>query len=274
MSELELNVHEFGELRNLIFRKCGIYMDDSKLLFLKRRVIQRVEDLGLSSISDYIKFLKIFDKKGIEIQKLINLITINETYFFREFDQLRIFGETCLPEIAEKKRKIRILSAGSSTGEEPYTLSIIGLEMLPKGFDFEIYGIDIDMMAIEKAKAGIYDARAVKDVPKAYLERYFEKLPEGFLIKDAPRKRVKFIHLNLKNSRGLMELGQFDFIFCRNVLMYFPMENRRQIVENFYFTLNPGGYIFLGASEFLSRITQAFTMKKIEGVHVYMKPEG
>ncbi|MCD6159853.1 MAG: methyltransferase [Kosmotoga sp.] len=271
---MELNIHDFVELRNIVYRKSGIYLDDGKLLFLKRRVNQRVEDLGLSSVSDYLKFLKIFDNRGIEIQKLINLITINETYFFREFAQLRVFGEACLPEAAEKKEKIRILSAGSSTGEEAYTLSIIGLEMLPQGYDFEIFGIDIDKAALEKAKKGIYEDRAVKDVPKTYLKKYFEKISEGYYIKKTPRKKVKFLHLNLKNNRDLIELERFDFIFCRNVLMYFPMEDRRRIVENFYFALNPGGYIFLGASEFLSRITQAFIMRKIDGIHVYMKPEG
>lgn len=251
---MEFNIRDFDTLRNILYRKSGIYLDNDKFLFLKRRVSQRIDDLGLSSFSDYLKFLKDLDKKGVELQKLINLITINETYFFREFGQLRVFGEICLPEVARQNDKVKVLSAGCSTGEEVYTLSIICREMLPKGYDYEIVGADIDKIALEKARNGLYDNRSVKDVPDLYLDRYFERTENGYLVKDMLRKNVKFVFLNLKNSDNLLNLGRdFDFIFCRNVLMYFPMEDRRRIVESFYFMLKPEGFIFLGASEFLSR---------------------
>ena len=270
-----IGLREFKKVRDIIYSKTGIYIPESKVYFLKKRIENRLKELELQSAEDYIKYLHFFDKTGREVQNLINLVTVNETYFFREFPQLQAFAEHCLPEVARKAphKKIEILSAGCSTGEEPYTLSIILMEMLDSARNFEITAIDIDENALEKAKKGIYNERSVKDVPKIYLEKYFDVLKSGYAVKPVVKKNVKFKKVNLFDTRSLSMLGKdFDFIFCRNVLIYFSDDSRRKVVESFYNMMVPGGYIFLGHSESVSRITTAFRIKRAGDFIVYQKP--
>jgi len=268
-----MGLHEFRELRDVIYSKFGIYISKNKIYFLKKRVENRLKALGLKNVEDYIKYLRFFDKAGKELQNLINSVTINETYFFREFPQLQAFAEYCLPEVIEKKNNIKVLSAGCSTGEEPYTLSIILNEMLDPFHKFKIVAVDIDEKALEKARTGIYNSRSVKDVPEVYLKKYFDILPSGFLVKQIVKANVDFRKANLMDRDILLSLGRnFDFIFCRNVLIYFSDESRRKVVENFYSMMNPGGYIFLGHSESMSRITTAFKLKRAGNFIVYQKP--
>ncbi len=274
-------VEDFIKLKELIYKRTGIKFEERKIYFVKRRVIERMKELGLSSGKEFYRYLRLKDRKGHEFQKLVNLLTTNETYFFREFYQLEIFGEVLLPEFEERKKKekdfnLRIWSAGCSSGEEPYTLSIIVMEILDnyKSWNIEIIATDIDERVLEKAQRGVYGKRSVKDVPPAYLEKYFiQKDDENFLIKDSVRKNVKFKKLNLIDSYGMSNYRYFDFIFCRNVLIYFDDESRKKVVSHFYNALNPGGFIFLGHSESLSRITTAFKMKKVRDIITYYKPE-
>ncbi|MGC8777702.1 MAG: CheR family methyltransferase [Candidatus Caldatribacteriaceae bacterium] len=266
---------EFSALRDHIYTRTGVYIGDQKVYILKRRLEQRLTTLGLSSADEYIDYLKHWDGSGREFEELVSAITVNETYFFREFPQLQSFAECCLPEIVEGKKggRIRILSAGCSTGEEAYTLSIICQEMLDPPHTFSIDALDIDYRALEKARKGIYEERAVRDVPRVYLEKYFEKTREGFVVKDGVRRFVTFHKVNLNDREALLALGKgFDFVFCRNVLIYFSDDSRRKVVEAFYAMMNPGGYIFLGHSESMSRITSAFELRRMGESLVYRKP--
>lgn len=265
---------EFCTLRDYIYRKTGIYIGDQKIYLLKRRIEERLRILGLPSVKEYITYVLHFDVSGREFEELISSVTVNETYFFREFPQLQTFAEHCLPEIAARKKgRIRILSAGCSTGEEAYTLSIICQEMLDPPCTFSIDALDIDYRALEKARQGVYDERAVRDVPLVYLEKYFRRTEKGFVVHELVKKFVAFHKVNLVDREKLLALGKnFDFVFCRNVLIYFSEDSRRRVVETLYTMMNPGGYIFLGHSESLSRITNAFELKRVGGNLVYRKP--
>ncbi len=272
-------VEDFIKLRNLIYERTGIKFEEKKIYFVKRRVMERVKALGLKSSKEYYRYLRFRDRDGKEFQNLINLLTTNETYFFREFYQLEVFGEVLLPELEEKRKeennlRLKIWSAGCSTGEEPYTLSIIVMEILDdyRDWDIEIVANDIDERVLEHAKRGVYGRRSVKDVPKAYLDKYFIRQGENFKIVDEVKRLVKFEKLNLMDDTKMRYKKGFDFIFCRNVLIYFDDESRKRVVSHFYNALNRGGYIFLGHSESLSRITTAFRVKKVRDAIIYYKP--
>lgn len=239
----------------MIYEKAGIFIAGEKIYLLKRYVEKCMNEKGTSNITDYLKFLKYFDLNGAEFNKLISDITIRKTHFFREFPQLRIFAEHCLPDVVENSnvRCVRILSASCSTGEEPYTLSIICSEMLGGTCQYSIDALDIDDNAFQKAKIGVYDERSVKDVPKAYLKKYFRQTLQGYEITEEVKKCVRFYKTNFFDRQTLLSLGKnYHFIFCRNMLIYFSDDSRRRVVETFYEMMVPGGYIFLDHSESLS----------------------
>ncbi|MEZ0536416.1 protein-glutamate O-methyltransferase CheR [Caldicellulosiruptoraceae bacterium PP1] len=269
----ELESIYYREIRRIIENECGIYLSEDKDNHVKMRLNKRMNELSIPDIYHYFNYLK-QDKK--EIQKLINEITVNETYFFREFDQLKVFGEICLLEIAQEKnqntRKIRIWSAGCSTGEEPYSLAIIAKEILGDEFEVEILASDIDQNVLNKAKMGIYDKRSVRYLPDEYLNKYFIKVEEGYKINNEIKKMVKFFHHNLIKYDEYSLFNNVDFIFCRNVLIYFSDENKAKVVQGFYNVLNNGGYIFLGHSESVGRLSNLFKLERKDGYIVYRKP--
>jgi len=169
---------------------------------------------------------------------------------------------------------LRIWSAGCSTGEEPYTLAIILLEMIEdlNHWDVEILATDIDEVVLKKARLAAYGERSVKDVPGEYLTRYFDTRSNGtFYLVRGVKRMVRFEHINLFDRNRLREKGGFDFIFCRNVLIYFDDVSRKQVVDHFYVALNSGGYIFLGSSESAGRINTAFKVKKAGDYLIYFK---
>lgn len=277
VKRLELTLEYFIKLRNLIYERTGISYEENKIYYIKKRLQQRMEVCGISEVDEYIRYLKLFDRGGREFQELVNLLTVNETYFFREFAQLQIFAEECLQEVADKKlaagdRTIKILSAGCSIGAEAYTLAIILREMLDNfaHWDVIIKGIDIDENVLASARQGIYDSRSVKDVPELYLHTYFTSCgADGFRVKPEIQNMVTFEHLNLMDRRALRYESDYDFIFCRNVLIYFDDTSRKQVVDGFYTMLNQGGFIFLGHAESLSRISTAFRIRRMNGYIVY-----
>lgn len=267
---------DYVDLTAFIYKKSGIKFEDKKRYFINKRVEKRLNELSMESVRDYLRFLK-FKDNGDEFQALMNLLTVNETYFFREFSTLETFAEHCLMEIAERKAEardntIRIWSAGCSTGEEPYTLAIIAREMLDiHNWNVEIHASDIDENVLEKALEAKYDDRSLKDVPDEYYKKYFTT--SGGFHSPVPevRKMVRFEHLNLMDRMNMRKKRGFDFIFCRNVLIYFDEISRKQVVDHYYLSMNRGGYIFLGHSESVGRITTAFSMKRMGNNVVYYK---
>lgn len=269
----------FSALRHLVYQRTGLLLGEQKRAPVQRHVRDRMRVLDLDREERFVNYLRFFDPQGEEFQRLINRVTVNETYFFRDFPQLQSFAEGCLPELVAGcwqvgRQELRLLSAGCATGEEPYTLAIILLEMLEDPSPaFEIVAMDIDDGVLECARRGRYDRRAVKDVPKRYLERYFDRMGEHFLLRDEVKRRVRFLHGNLSDPRDVERLGAgFDAVFCRNVLIYFDDEARQRVVERFFHMLRPGGYIFLGHAEPLSRISDRFRVRRSRSMVLYQKP--
>ncbi len=274
-----LSMTEFENLSGFVYRKTGIRFESKKIYFISKRVQKRMQALDIATVDEYTRLLRFADFQGQEFQNLVDLLTVNETYFFRDFPQLQAFAENCLADIAESKAKrgdyrLRIWSAPCSTGEEPYTLGIILHAMLDnfRQWDIEILASDIDRNVLERSRAGVYGARSLREVPPEYLQSYFTPTRNGnYRIKADVKKFVKFEHLNLSDKEVVRSKKGFDFIFCRNLLIYFDDISRKQLVDHFYLALNPGGFLFLGSSESVGRISTAFRMKRAGGHLVYYK---
>lgn len=274
----EMPLDQFARLRDFIYTKLGLYFEDAKVYFLQKRVERRVETLGLERIEDYLFHLRFCDPDGRELQELTNLITTNETYMFREYEQLEAFSNFCLPEVLEAKQKrglkrVRVWSAGCSSGEEPYTLAIILREVInqPTDWDLQVLATDIDANVLQMAENALYGERSVKPVPPDYLRRHLTPEAGGFRIKPETKALVQLQHLNLHDRAAMRPMRNFDFIFCRNVLIYFDDASRKTVVDHFYNALNPGGYIFLGHSESIGRISNAFHLVRAGNFLVYQK---
>ena len=276
---MSLTTRQFDVLRDLIFKELGLQFEDAKVEFLDRRAEKRMLALGLKKTDEYIFHLRFLDQQGAEMQQLANLITTNETYMFREFDQLQAFADHCLPPILEYKeklgvRRLRIWSAGCSSGEEAYTLAIILREVMHDAdqWDIQILGTDIDQVRLEMASRKIYGKYAVRDVPDEYMARHMIPVAdESYRVRPETARLVEFRHLNLSDRAAIRTIRDMDFIFCRNVLIYFSDASRKAAVENFYNSLNRGGYLYLGHCESLSRITALFQLKRLDKHLVYCK---
>ncbi len=255
---------DFKFLQSLALELAGIQLEETKKTILELKLSRRLRELGLS-ISDYCKRLRV-DKD--EQERFIEIITVGETYFFREMPQLEIFVEKILKK-RSKLEKIRIWSAGCSTGPEPYTLAILLLENGYK--NFEIWGTDINREALKLAQEAVYSQRAVSKVPPNLLKKYFIEEKGKWRVKDELKKYVNFKRVNLVNQREMMMMKNFDYIFCRNVLIYFPQDVRAKIARFFYFALKKGGYLFIGHSESLAKITTVFELESYSGIVIYKK---
>ncbi len=277
-NDIVITDEDFERFREYFYRKTGIMFDHSKRYFVDRRLIERIKATGHKSFRDYFIYLR-FDRSGKELQNLINLLTVNETYFFREEYQFRCLVNKILSEIILKKRCkkdiIRIWSIPCSTGEEPYSIAIYLLEYWKEIdiWDVEIIASDINTEAIEMAKRGIYSERSVQHLPKAILEKYFKPLGNGYYkITDELIEAIEFTKVNIVDPKEMKRYRNFDIIFCRNVLIYFDDFSKKLAAENLYDALNPGGFICLGHSESMSRISPLFKVRKFSEAIVYQKP--
>jgi chemotaxis protein methyltransferase CheR len=274
----DLSVEQFQSLSQQIYQKLGLHFDEKKIYFLKTRVAKRMAVLGIDDTREYVFMLNYADPKGLEMQALANLVTTNETYMFREYDQLQAFANHCLPEVLSAKqargeRSLRIWSAGCSSGEEPYTLAMIVQDVFPQAqsWDCEIVATDIDENMLERVAAARYGARSVGDVPEEYRQKYLIEDEDEWVVRRRTATLVKPRHLNLHDRMAMRSMRGFDFVFCRNVLIYFDDASRKAVVDHFYSALNPGGYVFLGHSESIGRVTTAFKLKRFETHLVYVK---
>jgi len=274
----ELSIEQFEKLNRQIYLKLGLHFDEKKIYFLKSRVAKRMAALGLSDPKDYLFQISYADAGGEEMQALANLITTNETYMFREYDQLQAFANHCLPEVlsakqAKGEKTLRIWSAGCSSGEEAYTLAMIVQEIFPQihSWDCAIMATDVDENMLRKVAAARYGTRSVNDVPEEYREKYLAQSGDEYVVKPRTAAMVQARHLNLHDRMAMRAMRGFDFIFCRNVLIYFDDASRKAVVDQFYNSLNKGGYVFLGHSESLGRVTPAFHLKRFDNHLVYVK---
>ncbi len=272
-----LSDENFGKMADYIYRKTGIFLEIEKHFDkLAKYIDNRCKVIGADSFRKYFYTLRFEDKEGIEFQELINAMTVNETYFYREKEQFEVLVQRILPEIHSLKPKgqaIRILSAPSSTGEEPYSiiLHIIEEAKVVEERDIEVVGIDIDSTVIEKAKLGKFSERSVHAIPKAILSQWFKLKGLQYEISPDLIGTVDFKVANVFDRNEMRRLGKFDVIFSRNMLIYFDDASRKEVAMTFYDMLNPGGYVLLGHAEYMSRITSVFKAKKIDSTLIYQK---
>jgi chemotaxis protein methyltransferase CheR len=268
---------DFLKFRDFFYRKTGIHFDDNKRYFVDKRLLERIETTGAEDFRSYFIALR-FEARGLELQHLVNAMTVNETYFFREAYQFDCMVNDMLADVVLRKRagqRVRIWSVPSSTGEEPYSIAIYLLERWPQinAFDVEILSSDIDTSVLEAAQRGVYSARSVAQLPRAYLDKYFK--PHGdhdFAISRDLVSAVEFSRVNLTDPADTRRFRDIDVIFCRNLLIYFDDLSRRVAAEAMYDALNPGGFVCLGHSESMSRITSLFQVRRFTDAMVYQKP--
>ncbi|MCG7601109.1 protein-glutamate O-methyltransferase CheR [Halomonas sp. McH1-25] len=274
---LAISQEDFVKFREFFYRKTGIQFEDSKRYFVDKRLIERIEATGAENFRDYFINLR-FQSSSDELQQLVNVMTVNETYFFREEYQLKCLVNHMLEDVVRRKRDtspIRIWSMPSSSGEEPYSIAMYLLENW-KGineWDVELIASDIDTAILDRARRGIYSPRSVHNLPSALLEKHFRPLASGdYQISDELRQSVEFSRVNLMSATDVRQYRGFDVIFCRNLLIYFDDLSRRQAADTFFDALNPGGMICLGHSESMSRISSLFVVRKFPDAIVYQKP--
>ena len=272
-----LSKENFLKISEFIYRKSGIYLEEDKHYEkLAKYVDTRSAKLNLENFRKYFFKLRFEDKDGEEFQELMNGVTVNETYFYREKDQFEVLANKILPELHKKlpaSKTIRILSSPCSTGEEPYSmiLHIVEEGNIVEERDIEVVGIDIDSTVIEKAKAAKYTERSVHAIPKKVLSKWFNKNRTNYELCEDLHGSVDFKVANVFDKTQMRSLGKFDIIFSRNMLIYFDDASRKEVAMTFYDLLNPGGYVLLGHAEYMSRIVSVFKAKKIDNTLIYQK---
>jgi chemotaxis protein methyltransferase CheR len=277
--DAELYEEEFRLLRDFIHERFGLYFDDAQRASLRGRLAGRLQSLDLPSYEDYYQYLRFSPQRNEELGQLVTHLTNNETYFYRESPQLQVFADPVLRMIKDRKgragaRSLRILSAGCSTGEEALTLAMIVYDSghFFWGWDVHVLGVDVDEAVLEKARKGLYHTNSFRGVPPATIERHFVRQGTATQPKEAVRKLVSFRQGNLLEIAGVAG-PEVDVVFCRNVLIYFSDGAILKAVRQFFEILRPGGYLFLGHAESLSRVTDIFTPVRFQGAMVYQKPE-
>ncbi|MEZ0168557.1 protein-glutamate O-methyltransferase CheR [Microvirga sp. TS319] len=270
-----LTVDEISRLCEFLYRRTGMIFGESKRYYIERRIADRMAATGTRTFSAYLAHV---ESDAGEVERLINIFTVNETYFYREEHQLLCLSSTLLPSIVQTRQPgdlVRIWSVPCSTGEEPYSIAIWLLENWPlvDAYHIEIIGSDIDTRALLDAQVGDYGERALSRLPTDVIERYFEPARNGQrqLIQDL-RESVTFTSVNLVDAASVAEQGRFDIVFCRNVLIYFDDASRLVTVNNLYDALHPGGYICLGHTESMTRISKRFDLRRFEDAIVYQRP--
>ncbi|WP_407931901.1 CheR family methyltransferase [Geomesophilobacter sediminis] len=271
----QLTEEEFRLIRDLIYHHCGIFFDSDSKYLLDKRLYRRLVHHSLGSFREYYQFLKYHPKRNEELSDIMDILTTNETYFFREGFQLKAYTDEILPDLMklrEKERTLRIWSAGCSTGEEPYTIAMLMLEMgCFLGWRVEIVGSDISQRVVQQARKGVYGQASFRSTEEHYLKRYFVKTPDGYRIADQVRELVSISHMNLFDANRLALLGKMDVIFCRNVIIYFDNDAKKRLIDSFYHTLSSGGYLLLGHSESLMNLSTAFALRHLKNDMVYQK---
>lgn len=276
MSEHLLSDEDLQRLSDFLYRRTGMLFGQAKRYYIERRVADRMAAVGASNFGIYFGVLR---AEGREQEALINAFTVNETYFYREEHQLACLSRDLLPDLIRGRQpgdKIRIWSAPCSTGEEAYSIAIWLLEnwRMVDAYNVEIVGSDIDTRALDDARAGLYGQRAVARLSDAVRAAYFEPAKRhGWQIIDDLRESVTFSQANLVDGPGLQSHGVFDIIFCRNVLIYFDEASRLIAANNLYERLRPGGYLCLGHTESMNRISERFDVRRFDDAIVYQRPE-
>jgi Methylase of chemotaxis methyl-accepting proteins len=280
LKKLRIADDEFVQLRELIYTLCGIYIADSRKYLVENRLTNRLKELNLKSFGEYYHFLRFDKSRTTEVQQLFDVITTNETSFYRNPPQLKTFQDIVVPAEIEKlknagQRKLRIWSAGCSTGEEPYTIAMILSEVLRAqlpAWDIKITANDLSEGVVRAARQGIYNEYALRTTPQDIVQRYFTKTEMSYHVKADLKRLIQFGQINLSDTGMIKrQVERSHIIFCRNVIIYFDDEMKRQVIESFYDNLLPGGCLLIGHSESLHNLSRAFKPEHQTGTIVYRK---
>ena len=270
---------EFIQIRDFIYEQSGIYIAESRKYLVENRLTNRLKELNLKNFGEYYYYLRFDPGRRAELPKLFEVITTNETSFYRNPPQLQVFQEKVLAAELDKLRaarikRLRIWSAGCSTGEEPYTLAIILNEVLKTelaSWDIKITANDLSEGVLAAARKGIYSEYALRTTPKEIIAKYFKKMGEAYHIEPRLKNLISFGPINLNDKAMLKRVERSQIIFCRNVIIYFDDDMKRRVIESFYDNLAPGGCLLIGHSESLHSITRAFKPEHHVGTIVYRK---
>uniref|UniRef100_B8J0K4 protein-glutamate O-methyltransferase n=1 Tax=Desulfovibrio desulfuricans (strain ATCC 27774 / DSM 6949 / MB) TaxID=525146 RepID=B8J0K4_DESDA len=277
--DLQITDEEFLQLRDFIYQQCGIFIAENRKYLVENRLSNRIKDLNLKSYSEYYNYLRFDASRRTELNKLFEVMTTNETSFFRNPPQLEVFQKQVLPGILDLCRqkgskKLRIWSAGCSTGEEPYTLAIILHEVLKSeihSWDIKITANDLSEAVLSAARQGIYSEYALRTTPKEIVDAYFIKDGSLYRIKPELKNIVSFGQINLSDREQLKRVERSQIVFCRNVIIYFDDEMKRKVINAFYDNLEINGALLIGHSESLHNISRAFQLEHFKGTIVYRK---
>jgi chemotaxis protein methyltransferase CheR len=268
-----LSEHELSEIRMLIEERTGIHFDASRERFFSTRVREHLRERGYTRGTELLRAAR---KTNVEYESLLERLLTQETTFFRYPAVFEAFEKHVLPELHVKKfwrnpRTLRVWSAGCSTGEEPYSIAITVLDTLSfaDAWDVEILATDIGRRALKTAERGVYSGRSMASVNEKQLAAHFSSANSGHQVKSRLRKIVSFAQMNLASP---VYVGRMDLIFCMNVLIYFSEDRRRALVQRFYDALEPGGYLFLGHSESISKMPVKFQAIVLGDCIMYRKP--
>jgi chemotaxis protein methyltransferase CheR len=263
---------EFAFIRELVEQHAAIKLPDTKRQMVYGRLVRRLRELRLGSFAEYVALLR-EDAGGPEFVNLINAVTTNLTSFFREKHHFDVLRERIIPEFVTRnasKRTLRIWSAGCSTGEEPYSIAMTVLDCLPAGWDLRILATDIDTKVLATASAGVYGEDRIRSLPDDIKRRGFLRgrgaASDKVRVRPEFQQPISFKQLNLMEAWPMR--GQFDFIFCRNVVIYFDKPTQQRLFERFADQLVDSGYVFLGHSETMHNLTTRF---RLLGQTLYQK---
>jgi len=276
---LPLSADDFRLFRELLIETSGLLFEETRTHSLHLALWQRVQHRGYDSYREYYNLLKFHPQGRLEIRELLDLVTIGETYFFRNKAQFDVLMKFVLPEIMEKKinsgaKRLRVWSAGCSGGDEPYSIAIAMTEVVPsyKDWHISILGTDINRNALAYAKEAIYSEKHIGHLPKEYVVKYFNARDTTYTLDTNVVELARFEYHNLAKDSFLHEEMQgADLIFCRNVIIYFDSQTTQRVIENFYNCLAQDGYLFLGHAETLWQITDKFERIEFPQTFIYKK---
>jgi len=279
-TDRKLSLMHFKHLRDLIYEKSGIFFPENKLYLLEGRLRTRLNQLEMRTFAQYVSHVNNLETQAEELKKIYNLVTINETFFFRYHKQLDAFKRSLLPTLIkqrkqEKLTQINIWSAAASSGEELYTVAMILRESLGSEVNewrLSLKGTDISKDILSKAELGVYGDNSFRSETDIIMRsKYFSKNGTKYEVKSDLKEMVNYEFLNLNDTAAILSQRKLDFIFCRNVLIYFDKEMKKRVIKAFYEILNHGGYLLLGESESLHGISSAFQVEHYPGAFVYRK---
>lgn len=277
--DLQISDEEFLLLRDFIYQQCGIFIAENRKYLVENRLSNRIKELNLKSYNEYYNFLRFDASRKQELNKLFEVVTTNETSFFRNPPQLEVFQRVVLGEALDQcrksgQKKLRIWSAGCSTGEEPYTLAIILHETLKNdigNWDIKITANDLSEAVLAAARRGIYNEYALRTTPKEMVDKYFQKDGNVYKLDAALKRLVSFGQINLSDKEQLKRVEKSQIVFCRNVIIYFDDDMKRKVINAFYDNLLPKGVLIIGHSESLHNISRAFQLDHHKGTILYRK---